>query len=252
MQLRRHLKALVWLLIGSPAQRRRVRQELARVSAAAFGDFPLSDDYKAWREDRQFLDDYRRLSPGNPYSQDRKWALREFVLSSNHLPGDLAECGCFEGASSYFIASASTHGSLCLFDSFQGISAPQPIDQSEKADVMPWSQGDLSSPMDTVRQNLHGFPIEIFPGWIPERFQEVANRHFRLVHIDVDLYEPTRQSIEFFFERLVAGGYIVMDDYGLQTCPGARKAADEFAESKGTRVLHLPTGQGILIKPAIQ
>ena len=35
----------------------------------------------------------------------------------------------------------------------------------------------------------------LMKGWIPTRFQEVADRHFAFVHIDVDLYEPTRDSL---------------------------------------------------------
>lgn len=245
----RFLRAFHWLLFGTPAQRRRVRQEMARLSAGFFGDFPLSDDYKAWREDHQFLSDFKRLSPKNSYSQDRKWVLREYVLMSNNLSGDIAECGCYEGASAFFMAEASTHGSLCLFDSFEGISDPHSFDKVDSRNVMPWTKGDLMAPQGKVRANLDKFQdVEIFPGWIPNRFQDVANRSFRLVHIDVDLYQPTHDSIAFFYPRLSSGGVIIMDDYGLLTCPGAKKAADDFAEANNTRVLHLPTGQGILTK----
>lgn len=247
--LRRSLKALGWLVAGNASQRRRVRQEMARMSAAIFGDFPISDDHKAWREDREFRRKYRTLSPMNPYSEDRKWTLREFVLATNSLPGDLAECGCYEGASAYFMAEASTHGSLLLFDSFEGISEPGKADREKPRDALPWQKGDLRSTEEALRANLAGFNnVEVFSGWIPQRFGDVAMRNFRLVHIDVDLYQPTKDSLEFFFPRLVPGGVIVMDDYGLLTCPGARKAADEFSERQGTRVLHLPTGQGVLIK----
>lgn len=248
----RYARALQWLVTGTPAQRRRVRQEMARVSAGLFGDFPLSDDYKAWREDKQFLLDYRRLSPRNPYSQDRKWMLREFVRLSNELSGDMAECGCFEGATAFFMAEASTNGALYLFDSFQGISAPETRDQTGTANIMPWAKGDLCSSEKKLRTNLAGFErINILPGWIPERFAEVADREFRVVHIDVDLYQPTRDSLEFFYPRMVQGGVIVMDDYGLLTCPGAKLAADEYALSVGVKILHLPTGQGVITRQIV-
>lgn len=242
-------RALKWLLIGNPAQRRRVRQELARVAAGAFGDFPISDDYKLWRLDKEFLDDFTRMSPGNPYSQDRKWTLREYVKLCNELPGDLAECGCYVGTSAFFIAQASTHGTLYLFDSFQGLSDPDAADREIATDVMPWSAGDLSTSETTLRHNLSRYDsIKVLPGWIPERFNEVAGHQFRVVHIDVDLYQPTKDSLEFFYPRLVKGGVIVMDDYGFQTCPGATRAAQELVSSYGTGVLHLATGQGVIMK----
>lgn len=245
----RWLRALWWLLRGTPTQRRRVRLELARMSAALFGDFPLSEDHKVWREDQAFLDDYKRLSPGNPYSQDRKWVLREFARLTDSLPGDLAECGCFEGASAFFISQASSHGELFLFDSFKGLSRATELDKASGGDVRAWTSGDMRSHQTTLDRNLAGFErIQILPGWIPERFGEVASRTFRLVHIDVDLYEPTRDSLAFFYPRLVEGGVIVMDDYGFRTCPGAKRAADEFAAKQDVPILHLPTGQGIFMR----
>lgn len=242
-------RAVKWLLAGSTSQRRRVRQELARTSAAMFGDFPISDDYKLWREDKQFQEDFNRLSPGNPYSQDRKWVLREYVKLNDALPGDLAECGCYAGTSAFFIAQASTHGKLYLFDSFQGLSDPDSIDKNIGEDVMPWAAGDMSTNEATLRHNLDRYDsVVVLPGWIPERFKEVADHQFRLVHIDVDLYQPTRDSLFFFYPRLVNGGVIVMDDYGFKTCPGATRAAEELAASQGIKILHLATGQGVIMK----
>ncbi|HLI18170.1 MAG TPA: TylF/MycF/NovP-related O-methyltransferase [Rhodanobacteraceae bacterium] len=243
-------RAIKWLVAGNPAQRRRVRHELARAAAAMFGDYPISDDYKLWREDKQFLDDFNRMSPGNPYSQDRKWTLREFVKLSNALPGDLAECGCYVGTSAFFIAQVSAHGKLYLFDSFQGLSDPDVPDADIAADVMPWSAGDLSTSEATLRRHLACYDsIEVLPGWIPERFKEVVDHQFRLVHIDVDLYKPTRDSLEFFYPRLVKGGFIVMDDYGFKNCPGATRAADELVASHRVEILRLTTGQGVITKP---
>ena len=83
-------------------------------------------------------------------------------------------------------------------------------------------------------------------GWIPERFPDVADERFSFVHVDVDLYEPHRDSIEFFWPRLTKGGVMVFDDYGSMYCPGARRAVDEaFAP---TDVVESPSGQAFVIK----
>ena len=110
INLKRAFRAAHWLVSGTPAQRRRVRQEMARFSASLFGDYPLSDDYKYWREDKAFLADYKRLSPGNPYSEDRKWTLREYVRLSNRLEGDLAEG--FAGALGFIFRRYSKVGAI--------------------------------------------------------------------------------------------------------------------------------------------
>jgi hypothetical protein len=82
--------------------------------------------------------------------------------------------------------------------------------------------------------------IVIHAGWIPDCFSEVVDRSFCFVHIDVDLYEPTLASLEFFGSRMVPGGIIVCDDYGFETCPGARRAGDEFAAARAIRSCTCP------------
>ena len=71
---------------------------------------------------------------------------------------------------------------------------------------------------------------------------------FSFVHIDVDLYDPTKDSISFFYDRLNADGIIVCDDYGFTTCPGATRACNEFLENKPEKMIALSGGGGFLIK----
>lgn len=56
------------------------------------------------------------------------------------------------------------------------------------------------------------------------------NPHVRiaLLHIDCDVYEPSKVGLEKLFDRVVRGGLIVFDDYGV--VEGETKAVDEFLE----------------------
>ena len=47
-----------------------------------------------------------------------------------------------------------------------------------------------------------------------------------LLHIDVDVYEPTRAVLESLWSRIVRGGIVMLDDYG--TVAGESRAVDEF------------------------
>ncbi|MCB1801869.1 MAG: class I SAM-dependent methyltransferase [Gammaproteobacteria bacterium] len=250
MNIRKLFKAAGWLFSPDPWKRRRIRQEAARIAASLFGDFPISEDHKLWREDRKFFADYRRLTP-NSYSEDRKYTLRELVRFTCDLDGDMAECGCFEGATAWFMADECPGTPLHLFDSFEGLSEPDRNDKPEGDELFEWAKGDLSASEEKVRRNLAGFDnVSYYKGWIPTRFDDVADRRFRFVHLDVDLYQPTLDSLEFFYPRMVEGGVILLDDYGFTSCPGAKKATDEFFASRPEHVLHLPTGQGFAIKLA--
>lgn len=235
------------MVIGPPDRRRRAVQELVRIVAAA-GGFYIGDDYKLWRQDRHFLGRFRELSPHNVYSEERKYTLREFARSVRDLDGAIAECGCYVGVSAWFMADTLPDVDFYLFDSFEGLSQPARQD-AVPAGVQPWRKGDLSASERVLQRTLQGFSkIHVMRGWIPERFAEVADRRFRLVHIDVDLYQPTLDSLAFFYPRLVDGGVIVMDDYGFENCPGAHRAANEFMADKPEHIIHLPTGQGIIIR----
>jgi macrocin-O-methyltransferase TylF-like protien len=77
---------------------------------------------------------------------------------------------------------------------------------------------------------------------------EVAPRRFSFGHIDVDLYEPTRHAVEFFYPRLNDGGILVFDDFGFTTCPGAMVAIKEATGNISDQVIALPDGGGFLIK----
>lgn len=212
-----------------------------------FPGYVFSEYGRTFAEDSVFLEEFLRFSPNSCRSLDRKFAVSEFLKLVSNVPGDTVECGAFEGATSYFMCKAvlPLREAHHIFDSFAGLSSPT------QEDGMYWQGGDLSAPIETIKQNLAAFPfVHYYPGWIPERFAEVASCSFSFVHLDVDLYEPTHDSLEFLYPRTNPGGVIICDDYGFSTCPGARRAMDEFFADKAESIIHMPTGQGVVIKVA--
>jgi O-methyltransferase len=237
------------LAFGTAAERRLIRYRLAEIAARAIGGCWVPEDLKLWQQDQAFWRDYRRVAGRNLRSAERKYAVRELVRSLADVPGDTAECGVFEGATSFFICQARGGGTHHAFDSFAGLSRPSIEDEPDVPTVAAWRAGDLCRSETIARRNLASFPqVRFYPGWIPERFGEVASCRFSFVHIDVDLYQPTRDSLEFFYPRMSPGGMIVCDDYGYVNCPGAKQACDELAADWPEPWIHLPTGQGLLIK----
>lgn len=223
----------------------RARFALAEKAAGLlYPRYKFSEFGRTWLEDREFLARYAELcGERNWRSLDRKWTLDQFARLARDVPGDTAECGVFRGASSYFICRrmAGTGKEHHLFDSFEGLPAPSEIDGSY------WKEGHLTAGPEFVRRALAEFPfVRLHPGWIPARFADVAERRFSLVHVDVDLYEPTRAALEFFWPRLSPQAILLCDDHGFSTCPGARRAWDEFFA--GSATLALPTGQAVAFK----
>ena len=48
----------------------------------------------------------------------------------------------------------------------------------------------------------------------------VADRRFRLAHIDVDVYQSAADVLDWVWPRLSPGGVVVFDDYGFPATPG--------------------------------
>lgn len=182
-------------------------------------------------------------SPAPLRRRDRfRSLLREFGRTLA-LEGCVAECGCFRGLSSFLLCSqlrrhdARFDGSgYEIYDSFCGLSDPQPEDaptaHSDEIAVGSLRPRYFAFPLEGVQRSLAAFPGIIYgPGWIPEAFPADEHR-YRFVHVDVDLYQPTKASLEHFWPRIVPKGVMVCDDYNWD---GARRAVEEFAAASGSR-----------------
>lgn len=191
----------------------------------------------------------------------RLYNALQFLRYAVDLEGEVAECGAFQGLSSFVFCNYIRLAQLDfdgrgyhIFDSFEGLSEPSTQDLSgQQAGVIDeqfQKAGAFQGSLETVKSTLQGFPhIEYHRGWIPESFQGVPERRYKFVHLDLDLYVPIKGSVEYFYPRMVTGGVIVIDEYGFPRWPGARKAVDEFCEANNLITpVSLTTGNGVLIK----
>lgn len=241
------------LLFGSKIKRYEAKHKLLCFLAKNI-DVRVGNMSMTWHNDHQFIEAYGRVRELKDKKDipERKFVLHSIANSIKHIPGDIAECGVYIGESSFLMLDAmkDTDKHFFGFDSFEGLSKPGNFDKVTHKHSFQWKQNDLSVPEQLARNNLQPFQdrFTIYKGWIPERFNEVDDKTFCLVHIDVDLYQPTLESIDFFWDKMSVGGALVCDDYGFETCPGARKAMDEFFNERELSVIHLTTGQGVVFK----
>jgi O-methyltransferase len=209
-------------------------------------DYRLTWHQMDWWGDAGFNDYLDRFGERRGFNTHRRWMLWQLLRLIDNVPGDTAECGVFEGSSSWLICSAiwSTRRTHHLFDSFQGLSVPEPEDGSY------WNAGALSAGADLVARNLAPFSrlLAFHKGWIPDRFADVREKRFAFVHVDVDLRQPTIDSVEFFYSRLSPGGILLCDDYGCTTCPGSTRSIDAFLEGRPEKMISLDAGGGFFIK----
>ena len=179
------------------------------------------------------------------------------VLDSD-IPGQFVECGCWRGQSAHMMATVlkdrESNRTLHVFDSFEGgLSDKTDEDKDQMANIDPETirkeKESFSVTVEEVANNLKEFPfVSLHKGWIPEPFSAVENETFAFVYLDLDLYDPIKDSLEFFYPRLSDGGIIVVDDYAASFWPGVKKSVDEFLE-KNKATLALETiGNMVILK----
>ena len=161
------------------------------------------------------------------------------VEATARIPGDLAELGVASGASARLIAKHAGERTLHLFDTFEGLPAP------ETGDSAKFAAGDFRNHLEDVRKYLAGLNCRFYKGLFPATAAPVANLQFSFVHLDVDLYESTRAGLEFFYPRMSRGGIIISHDY--LSADGVDRAVAEFFADKPEPVIEMVGGYQCLV-----
>jgi len=226
--------------------RRHVRRLLLR---AGFQIQPITSGAPVvlplWDDDPAFVRLFNQLIGYTLVDKVRCFILYQCAKNSAPIAGDLAEVGVFRGGTAKLLAktSAPSGKTVHLFVTFAGMP-------SVDANIDLHHAGDFANTsIEAVQAYLHDCGnVRLYQGIFPTTAQPVEQRSFALVHIDVDIYTSVLSCCEFFYPRMQRGGIMVFDDYGFWSCPGAKKAVDEFFADKPEALIYLPTGQCLAIR----
>ena len=183
------------------------------------------------------------------------------------IPGAFVECGVWRGGSMMAVAMllmrlGVTDRDLYLFDTFAGMTPPEPVDVDcyGRAAIDPaaksFDPAGCTASLALVQANMAsvGYPPELLRyvrGDVLETLPAQAPERIALLHLDTDWYKSTRHELETLYPRVSPGGSIMIDDYGHWA--GARKATDEYLSQQGLAVTLEPRRCGytavILGKP---
>lgn len=146
----------------------------------------------------------------------------ERMLLNGEVGGDLAEVGVYKGGTAKLIRELP--GILHLFDTFKGLPDLMTKDDAEHYEV-----GHMAVDK-SVENMLKELPnTKVYKGVFPKTASKVKGR-FAFVHIDVDIYQSTKDALEFFWPKLNIQGTMIVHDYPAH--PGVTKAVDEYFEGK--------------------
>lgn len=147
---------------------------------------------------------------------------------TEHLPGVNAEVGVYRGGTALLIASNSSKRLHCV-DTFDGLPEPLFGVDLHKA-------GEFAASYEDVKALLDPYPNAfVHRGLFPHCLTPddlIRSPWFSFTYLDVDLYQSTKDCLEFFYHRMVRGGILVTDDYGWKDTPGVKLAVDDFMADK--------------------
>lgn len=154
-------------------------------------------------------------------------------IASNRIRGNAVECGCFLGGVALFMGLVRRELRLddmeiVLFDTFRGA----PAGSTDVVMGTPFVEPcELPSYRDTVPRNIASVlgdtrGYRFVEGLVQDTLPITATGDLALLRLDTDYYESTAVEFTTLYPRLVPGGALIVDDYGMFA--GARRATDEY------------------------
>jgi hypothetical protein len=190
-------------------------------------------------------------------------ARQEAFRQALDVQGSIVECGVFFGGGLFTWAQLSAifepanHlRKIIGFDSFSGFPAIGDTDLApgeaagrfkRKGAYAYGAVAELQASMrlyDLNRSIGHVRRIEIVCGdatqTIPDYVRQNEHLVVALLHLDFDLYDPTRCAIETFLPRMPRGAILAFDELNQREWPGETRAVLETCGIRNLRIRRLP------------
>jgi len=208
-------------------------------------------------EDPAFVTAYRRGIKAwekDPQIHWRTHVALWVASNAQRLEGDFVECGVYRGFLSSAVMQYCDWNKLgkhfFLFDTFCGLDEKYVSKTEKEKGRMEFSRSRFSECYEKVKSNFAEFKnVHFIKGSIPETLSQVDIAKVCYLSIDMNCVQPEIAAANFFWDKMVSGGMALLDDYAYIGYEEQKKAFDKFAVDKGIKILSLPTGQGLYIKP---
>lgn len=203
----------------------------------------------------RFAKAYQAAVDTNPWKgftlQWRVYIVCWFANMVKDLEGDFVECGVNTGAYSRavidYIDFQKLSKTFYLLDTYEGL-IPSMITEAEKKVGIEEYLTHYKDVYEQVVKTFAPFNAKIIKGIVPETLPQCKAEKICYLSIDMNCVEPEIAAANYFWDKIVTGGVMILDDYGFSLHIEQKKAFDKFAIEKGQSILSLPTGQGIIIK----
>lgn len=172
----------------------------------------------------------------------------EIFRQIKDLPGSIVECGVFRGETLLLwgkfleiFCTGDRTKYVYGFDHFQGLKDLKSQDGTQNV-AMHEGAYDPSNYYQELLELIELFDadrfvpnkprIKLVEGdvltTIPKFVEQNPGMRISLLHLDLDLYEPTLIALQCLYPLVVKGGAIVFDEYAFENFPGETKAVEDY------------------------
>ena len=226
----------------------------------ADGLFTVHSDH--FRQHPVYQAAYRRgVEANNGIDPHLEWRAHVVVWVAScalGVDGDFVECGVNTGFLSSAIMQALHWGDVArryyLFDTFAGPVASQfSASEIQRGRLQVAEErtaaGAYETNVDRVRANFAEWPnAVVVQGTVPDVLPSANIATVAFLHLDMNCAYPECAALEYFWNRLSPGAFVLLDDYAYFGYENQRDSMDALGTSLGFQVLSLPTGQGLIMK----
>jgi len=152
----------------------------------------------------------------------------ELYQQASDVPGEIVECGVFKGASlirfiTFRELTTLPFGKKVVgFDTFGEFPETEYENDKQNREAYIENAGSESITISQLNEVLDNKGInqnvELVEGDINETVPEYLDNNpelrISLLHVDVDIYEPSNTIMESLFPKVVNNGIVIFDDYG--------------------------------------
>ena len=205
--------------------------------------------YSPWESDEDFMAVYNIIKDYTLVDKYRCYELWDFAHQVAGLEGAILEVGVWKGGTGALIAKAAKENTpIYLCDTFAGVVKAGTNDTNYKGGEHADTNEHTVSNLLTT---LHATNATILKGIFPDDFiEQMKDKTFKMCHIDVDTHDSAKDIFDFVWSRLVVGGVVAFDDYGIWGCEGVTRLFNQMQVPNGFKIYNL-NGHGVIVKHSL-
>lgn len=167
-------------------------------------------------------------------------------IYDRNIEGEVAELGVFKGEFSRCLNRIFYDRKLYLFDTFEGFGEVEASKEKmngscEDAFVCAFRKVNLEN---VLKKMCHRENVIVKQGLFPQTVHNLEE-HFAFVSLDADFEETTKKGLEYFYPRLVKGGYIFVHDYNYGYFDCIKKAISNYETENKIHLCKVPIPDAI-------